>query len=285
MLQKRFYSALFGLASTRPNFENASKIASSLLEVNEQPPTSNTSDNCTNTVPVPDTQRSFKAVPNIESKVNETDDAPTSDLLDLLETGSSSPHKRISDFRRWAKTTGLSRESTVYKGTIYEYVAIMALGEHLRMRLVRYGGANDKGIDLLGYWLLNRNLPVFKRQRQNPHGRLKVLVQCKALNKKGGPSQVRELSGAFDGLPASFKRPGEPVLALLASMHPATKGTLDSLARSPLPMGCVMVDSRGIVRQMVWNAAAQDTCLEGVYVNIRHTENGKEVRVQFRETP
>lgn len=40
-------------------------------------------------------------------------------------------------------------------------------------------------------------------------------------------------------------------------------------------MGCVMVDSEGRVRQMIWNGAAEEVGLAGVSVGVKYGKDGE----------
>ncbi|KAI5296601.1 hypothetical protein KEM55_005760, partial [Ascosphaera atra] len=66
-----------------------------------------------------------------------------------------------------------------------------------------------------------------------PHP-LRVLVQCKALNKKVGPNFIRELEGTFTGAPVGWR--GEGVFGILASTREATRGVRDAMAKSRFPL-------------------------------------------------
>lgn len=164
--------------------------------------------------------------------------------------------------------------STIYVGTHYEYTTQTAL-ERLGMSLKRIGGKSDYGIDILGTWPLpSATLP------------LKVLIQCKALAKKMGPSQVRELEGSFDGAPTGWR--GAGVLALLVSQNPATKGVREALGRSRSPMGYVLCSADGEIQQMLWNRRAEQEGLEGIEVGLKYgggTVEEKEVFLTWKGEP
>ncbi|OAL25398.1 hypothetical protein AYO20_10508 [Fonsecaea nubica] len=137
---------------------------------------------------------------------------PRASLLD-----SSSSHNSLESFHAHAARTGLSRSSTVYTGTTYEYLAQSTLRPY-GFDLHRVGGRGDRGVDLVGIW----EIPIlshtgeWKETRHNTKSRgynyagveefegietlqLKVLVQCKRLSGRHariGPNLVRELDGA-----------------------------------------------------------------------------------------
>lgn len=166
-------------------------------------------------------------------------------------------HSCISSFLAYATRSGLDTSSTVYVGTHYEYTVLASLSRYA-LSARRVGGASDYGIDLLGSWSLP-SLP-------SP---LSVIVQCKAGTQRIGPSLIRELEGSFAGAPPGWRDP-HPVLALLVTEKPATKGVRDSLSRSSWPMGYISCTSQGLVRQMLWNRRAEEVGLEGVGVSIRY---------------
>ena len=183
---------------------------------------------------------------------------PTSDgIPKLIILPGSANHNSLSSFLEYAKKAQLAPKSTVYVGTHYEYTTALAL-MRLGFSLLRVGKGGDAGIDLIGHWVL---APF-----QEP---LPVIVQCKARTVSIDPSNVRELEGSFQGMPASWRKKG--VLALLVTAAKATKGVLEALGQSRWPMGFVLVTREGIIRQFVWNRAASERGLEGVGVTVRHT--------------
>lgn len=135
-----------------------------------------------------------------------------------------------------------------------------------------------------------------------------MLVQCKALQRTPAPYLVRELEGAFAGVPAGWRataaagghgggddpageeRPGEQsrahlavpgeaeresrvaagMLGLLATPKPATKGVREAMGRSRLPLGFAMIGLDGRITQLLWNWAARELWLEGVGVTTRY---------------
>ncbi|KAH0843522.1 hypothetical protein FOPE_08948 [Fonsecaea pedrosoi] len=127
------------------------------------------------------------------------------------------PSLPVESFHAYAARTGLSRSSTVYTGTTYEYLAQSTLRPY-GFELHRVGGRGDRGVDLVGVW----EIPIlshtgeWKETRHNTKSRaynhagseefegvetlqLKVLVQCKRLSGRHariGPNLVRELDGA-----------------------------------------------------------------------------------------
>src|SRR5436189_1337686 len=80
-------------------------------------------------------------------------------------------HTDINSFITHATSTNLSRKSTYYVGTLFEYTTLLALGS-FNMSLHRTGGTDDRGIDLRGRWLL----PTHTHYSDG----IPVVVQCKA---------------------------------------------------------------------------------------------------------
>ena len=203
-------------------------------------------------------------------------------------------HHDLPSFLAHARRTRLSRTSTVFNGTVYEYTAFHTL-RSLGFDLQRIGGRNDAGIDLVGTWRLpSRDLP------------LKVLVQCKRLTGKNkiSPNLIRELEGAFRGAPSGWR--GEETIGLLVGPRSATKGVRDAMGRSMRALCWVMMDEAalegeveeevaaereslgtesveavitksagvGTVRQILWNQAAGTLGLEGITVVKRYADAG-----------
>lgn len=178
-----------------------------------------------------------------------------------LAVRASSEHKDLPTFLDFAKRTSLSPESSVYKGTHYEYTVASAL-RAFNFDLHRTGRANDLGIDLVGTFAM----PVIRPRETSHAPELRVIVQCKAVTPQ--PSMIRELEGAYVGAPAGW-RDGS-VLALLVASGAATKGVRAAVQRSRWPMGLMQVTKEGWSRQWIWNAAAAGAGLEGVGVVARH---------------
>lgn len=61
----------------------------------------------------------------------------------------SKSHNTLSAFLEQAAIRQVDRNSTVYRGTLFEYTVANVLKKH-NFNLARIGGANDRGIDLKG---------------------------------------------------------------------------------------------------------------------------------------
>lgn len=163
-------------------------------------------------------------------------------------------HDSLPSFLEYADRTSLSSNSTVYRGTHYEYTVAERLS-YYGFELVRTGKSNDLGIDLVGRW----SLPSTPSE-------LRVIVQCKAT--KPQPSMIRELEGAYVGAPAGWH--GADVLAILVCSKEATKGVRDAVQRSRLPLCVLQITATGKVSQFLWNVRAAECGLEGLGVAVRY---------------
>ncbi|KAG9104006.1 hypothetical protein FRC06_006270 [Ceratobasidium sp. 370] len=85
-----------------------------------------------------------------------------------------------------------TRLAAVLYGKAFEERCINLLKSQLSMTLTNIGGPSDGGVDLQGWWWIPRLPPDKSSERR----RIRVLAQCKALDKKLGPVHVRELEGA-----------------------------------------------------------------------------------------
>lgn len=175
----------------------------------------------------------------------------------LLITPGSPHHNDLPSFLAYATRVSLAPTKTVYIGTHYEYTVARSL-HRLGFDLLRTGRRADHGIDLLGHW----RIPALG------DAPLRVLAQCKARGAGVAPRHVRELEGAFQSVPAAWRR-GE-VLGLLVSTRRATRGVLEALGGNRWPMGFLKVSRAGVVEQFLWNRSAVEKGLEGVGVTVRY---------------
>jgi hypothetical protein len=200
--------------------------------------------------------RAPQSIPRRIATTSSTNPAPI-DIPKLIVSPGSPHHNSLSSFLDYAKRTSLGPTTTYFVGTHYEYTSALSL-MRLGFSLLRVGRASDAGIDLIGHWAL---APLREPMR--------TIIQCKARNISVSPSNVRELEGAFLGIPPDWR--SKDVLGLLVTTQKATRGTLEALGQSRSPMGFVMICKSGIVQQFVWNRAAAERGLEGVGVTLRHT--------------
>ncbi|KAF1835944.1 hypothetical protein BDW02DRAFT_567546 [Decorospora gaudefroyi] len=179
------------------------------------------------------------------------------DMPKLVVSPGSAHHNSLLSFVEYAKRVNLASGNSVYVGTHYEYTSALAL-MRLGFSLLRIGRKDDAGIDLIGHWVL---APL-----REP---LPVIIQCKARRMSVSPAHIRELEGAFRGIPPDWRN--KDVLGLLVTTLKATKGVLEAVGMSRWPMGFVLVTKTGLVQQFLWNRAASERGLEGVGVTVRHT--------------
>lgn len=186
------------------------------------------------------------------------------DPFSAAEIPTGQPHHDLASFLVHAHRTSLRRTSSVYTGTLYEYLVRHTLAR-AHFSLKRIGGRDDLGIDLLGFLqpplpILPPSVPgsgsgpIIAHPEPDPDPgslegpKIPVFAQCKFLGRsaKGpAPSMLRELEGAFQGLPASWRAGslGRAGLGLLVSNQKASRGIIDGLGRSRLPLGFLMVET------------------------------------------
>ncbi|KAF8423113.1 hypothetical protein EV426DRAFT_603888 [Tirmania nivea] len=184
-------------------------------------------------------------------------------------------HHDLASFRAYAESTGLDPTSTLYRGTVYEYIASNAL-YHKNMHLIRTGGKSDRGIDLRGEWHIPLppailptppNLDSSSSPPESPITRTKairIIIQCKGHTTVPlGPNIVRELSGT---LACELST----TIGFLASMYPCTNGTRNAIRFIQKPMGYVCISNKGVVKQLVWNRLASELLGSGIGVGVRY---------------
>lgn len=170
-------------------------------------------------------------------------------------------HNDLASFIADAERSGLDPASTTYVGTHFEYTvasALSALGFDLR----RMGGKSDRGIDLLGTWTVP----------SSPDSPLRVVLQCK-VSKATGPSLVRELEGTVLSAPAGWRGPG--ALGFLVADRAASKGIVEGILHSRVPIGFIACDRTGRISQMLWNRQAEEQGLVGMGVGLRYSMSGE----------
>lgn len=127
-------------------------------------------------------------------------------------------------YLNYCNSKQISLTSSAVKGTLYEYTTKAYLSQFLNMdSLIRIGGANDGGIDIVGNWNLKNyiNFPKLHKTKVNKRSLLhrsveynqflqnepspnhisleniNVYVQCKNYDRKIGPQTIRELDGIY----------------------------------------------------------------------------------------
>ncbi|KAF2762337.1 hypothetical protein EJ05DRAFT_497191 [Pseudovirgaria hyperparasitica] len=167
----------------------------------------------------------------------------------------SSHHNDLESFLQYAQRENLGRSTTVFNGTKYEYTVADTLRRY-HFDLTRTGRRSDLGIDLIGRWSVPSSAEP-----------LRIFIQCKALNSGLFPSHVRELAGAFTGIPTWFKK---DVLGLVASPGNVTNGVRDAIEKSEMPMGFLKISLDGVVEQFHWNRKATGIGLQGMGVSLNY---------------
>lgn len=151
-------------------------------------------------------------------------------------------------------------QSTVFQGSLYEYTVMRELQNKLAMtQLKKIGGANDRGVDIKGYWRIDRiyqamnpillldqfdvpkrckiNGAVFKpfRFKIPTEPKLKILVQCKAFTySKVAPKELRELVGTFASLVPASQR--NKTVLMMCSPNMLTKEGLNLINSIRMPL-------------------------------------------------
>ena len=179
----------------------------------------------------------------------------------------SKEHSDLATFLSYVERTSLNKNSTVYRGTHYEYTVADTLSQY-GFLLKRVGGQSDRGLDLLGIWTLPSTSHTFK-----------VILQCKAGARSASPMYIRELKGALAAAPPGWR--GTDVLGLLVGEKPATKGVQKEMHTADVALGYVCCTKEGEVVQLLWNLKAQEMGLDGVSVGIKYGEDKNQL-VLFR---
>ncbi|KAF4971887.1 hypothetical protein FSARC_1392 [Fusarium sarcochroum] len=180
----------------------------------------------------------------------------------------SKEHSDLATFLSYVERKHLSKRSTVYRGTHYEYTVADTLSQY-GFFLKRVGGASDRGMDLLGIWTLPSTSQTSK-----------VILQCKAGAKSASPMYVRELKGAMAAAPPGWR--GTDVLGLLVAEKPATKGVQKEMHSADVALGYVCCSKDGEVVQLLWNLKAQEMGLEGVSVGVKYGEEKNQLVLMKR---
>lgn len=178
-------------------------------------------------------------------------------LPKLIVAHGSPNHNSLSSFLDYAARRQLKPHTTVFLGTSYEYRVAESL-QRLGFSLVRTGGSNDAGIDLIGHWMLS----VFREP-------IPTILQCKFSKKSCSPNEVRALEGSFRSIPPDWRN--KDVLGVLVTTLKATEGMRRQMLQSTRPLAFIQVSPTGTITQFIWNRAATERGLEGVGVTPRYT--------------
>ncbi|GKU01338.1 hypothetical protein FLAG1_03591 [Fusarium langsethiae] len=165
-------------------------------------------------------------------------------------------HSDLATFLSYVERTSLNKNSTVYRGTHYEYTVADTLSQY-GFLLKRVGGHSDRGLDLLGIWTLPSTSQTSK-----------VIIQCKAGARSASPMYIRELKGAMAVAPPGWR--GTDVLGLLVGEKPATKGVQKEMHSADVALGYVCCTKEGEVAQLLWNLKAREMGLDGLSVGVKY---------------
>ncbi|KAI8822916.1 uncharacterized protein EV422DRAFT_494143 [Fimicolochytrium jonesii] len=116
-------------------------------------------------------------------------------------------------------------------GTAFESDTIASL-RSFHMDLRRVGGANDKGVDLRGKWVLSGSAGS-----SAPHT-VPIIVQCKASRTPLGPKYLRELEG-------TLARESAGTIAVMACYEGYTRAAVEVCLGSVRPMILAVVERVG----------------------------------------
>lgn len=169
-------------------------------------------------------------------------------------------HYDLKSYLQWGEQHGKNPDTTVYRGTVYEYRVGESLSEY-GFELRRSGQKGDKGIDWIGVWKLPNEADI------------KVLISCKLSKPK--PVFLRELADRT-GAPAGWN--DKSVMSFLVSAHPPSRGMLKTMERSDLPMGFIQISSHGPPIIFAWNSVAGTSSLAGLTSTTLYNETAEDVR-------
>ncbi|EXX51128.1 uncharacterized protein OCT59_007842 [Rhizophagus irregularis] len=163
--------------------------------------------------------------------------------------------KEHKDLESFLLIKDINTESSVYKGTLYEYETISCLQKNFGMITSRVGGASDSGIDFRGGW----NLPNGQK--------LKLVGQCKNYSNKCPPSSVRELEGVVSGLTS------ENTFGILSSKSGFSDEAINRFKASVCPLIMVSVINNGKkCKSFVWNKSCEKF-LDGLDVTMKFSKS------------
>ncbi|KAF9924290.1 hypothetical protein FBU30_005708, partial [Linnemannia zychae] len=170
-------------------------------------------------------------------------------------TGAGHVHNDLQSFEDLEH----NMDSTIYRGTLFEYQTQEILRKTLGIYTQRSAGNGDLGVDLRGTWFL----PLSASPKPGDKVRhLKVIIQCKKMASKIGPKFVRELQGSL-----SFET--QPTMAILAVSSDYTRQALLPYAKSLWPMALVVIDTETQeCRKLMWNRAAEKV-MHGLQIGTR----------------
>ncbi|CAG8481198.1 hypothetical protein C2G38_2108633 [Gigaspora rosea] len=169
------------------------------------------------------------------------------------------------DLKSFLALKEVNKNSSLYRGTLYEYQTITCLEKTLGIVTRRVGKANDGGIDFRGKWIL-------------PNKKLYVVGQCKALSTKCPPNIIRELEGVLC-------QETEGTLCILSSMNGFTKSTIKRYIASPFPIMLITVTDHGRKCSCIlWNKTAEKY-LNGFQITLKYDLLNSKPLILYNDKP
>jgi hypothetical protein len=143
----------------------------------------------------------------------------------------------VSTLTEFLSKSTINKQSTVYKGTLFEYQTLASFSRLEGVELTRVGGAGDGGIDLRGQWIcasFNVNL----------------VVQCKNVKAGITPDNIRSLIGVS----SQYKK---NVIGILATSTEKkySRSIIQQLTKSSVPLGLAMIQDTTI-KSLLFNKRA-----------------------------
>ncbi|EGG25108.1 hypothetical protein DFA_03354 [Cavenderia fasciculata] len=131
--------------------------------------------------------------------------------------------------------------SNVWIGTEFEKLVIEQLSQ-FGFKLNRVGGAGDKGIDLNGVWEFGETT-------------FNVIVQCKKLKKKVGPSVLREMESTLSRFIEKSGTTGNKSIGLIASYSQFTDNVQMEIDSFQPPIIICQIYEQGLLSFMMNRSA------------------------------
>ncbi|CDK29381.1 unnamed protein product [Kuraishia capsulata CBS 1993] len=184
------------------------------------------------------------------------------------KTNPATKYKSVAAYLSYAHQGGVSTDSTVFKGNVYELTTLELLQENLWLsNILHQGGAHDRGVDARANWDLNQfkdadpvESPVASRsimvnsrrikplvERKNAESlHVKLFVQCKCYEKTSIDTRmIREINGTYlNNVP---ERDRSRVFFMIASPNGFTKQGRRDFDNSSNPLIHCQIDKMNIV--------------------------------------
>ncbi|KAF9971167.1 hypothetical protein BGZ73_005935 [Actinomortierella ambigua] len=207
---------------------------------------------------------SLTTTPTLHARMSRSSQFDNEELNDTGRSNRNIPTSSLhNDLKSFTSIDHNNTNSTLYRGTLFEYQTQKILRDQLGIYTHRSAGLGDEGVDLRGKWFL----PISASPSPDEWVRhLNVIVQCKKMTGKIGPRYVRELQGTL-----SYE--SQPTLAILAIASDFTKHALVPCLKSLWPMALIVIDiERQECRKLLWNQAAERV-MHGVQIGVLRQKN------------